>query len=132
MKTFTIIARLVLGAGFVLFGSNILVPFLPMPLPPDGSLARTFFGVMGPTYWMKLVGTFQVAGGVLVLAGGTAPLGLALLAPIVVNILAFHVFLTKGEGLAPGLVFAAVWCFLLYAYRKHFSGLLTTRARAEK
>ena len=57
------------------------------------------------------------------------PLGLAILSPILVNILAFHVLLMGGEGLAPGVVFAALAGFLIYAYRAHFRGLLTTRAR---
>jgi hypothetical protein len=78
---------------------------------------------------MKVVGVFQLVGGLLVLSGGIAPLGLAFLAPVLVNILVFHIFLMGGEGLAPGLVFSALEIFLLYAYRDYFVPLLTTRAK---
>jgi uncharacterized membrane protein YphA (DoxX/SURF4 family) len=78
--------------------------------------------------WMKLVGVVQLLGGILVLIGRTAPLGLALLAPVLVNIVAFHAFLQHGEGLAPGLVFSALAVFLIYAYRDYFKSLATTSA----
>ncbi len=97
-------------------------------MPPD-SAAMHFMLAAGPTHWMHVVGVFQVIGGLLVLSGGAAPLGLALLAPVLVNILAFHALLMNGEGLAPGLVFSSLEGFLIYGYRAHFAGLLTTKAR---
>lgn len=130
MKIAIIGSRVLLGLGFVVFGLNILFPFLPQPPPPsDGSMVANFMAAFGPSHWMSLVGVFQLVAGALVLFGGTAPLGLALLAPVLVNILAFHVLLMGGEGIAPGLVFTILEVFLLYAYRNHFSGLFTTKAK---
>jgi hypothetical protein len=88
-----------------------------------------FIAVMFPTHWMGIVGVFQLVGGILVLVGGTAPLGLALLAPVLVNILACHICLMGGSGIAPGLVFSLLEAFLLYSYRSSFAGILTTKAR---
>ncbi len=128
MKYAVVVSRVLLGLAFVVFGLNILFPFLPMPPVVEGSLPYQFWGVMGPTHWMTLVGVFQVVGGALVLSGKMAPLGLALLAPILVNILAFHCLLEGGQGIAPGLVFSALEIFLIYSYRSYFRPLITTHA----
>ena len=128
MKIAVTIARILLGLGFVVFGANILHPFLPMPPPPEGSLAAQFMGVMIPSHWMELVGLFQLVGGILVLIGGTAPIGLVLLGPVLVNILACHVFIMSGEGIAPGLIFSLLEVFVIYGYRDYFRAIFTTRA----
>jgi uncharacterized membrane protein YphA (DoxX/SURF4 family) len=130
MKIAVIISRILLGIGFSIFGLNILMPFLPMPPFPAGSPALQFMMVAGPTQWMSVVGVFELLGGVLVLIGGTAPLGLLFLAPVLVNILSFHVCLLGGEGIVPGLVFSVLEIFLLYSYRNYFQGILTTKAKA--
>lgn len=128
MKIAVIAARTLLGLGFLIFGLNILHPFLPQPSFPENSLEFQFMHVMGPTHWMALVGLFQVFGGIFLLAGRTAPLGLALLAPVLVNILAFHLFIQQGADIAPGLVVSGLELFLLYAYRSYFRGIFTTSA----
>src|ERR1700731_853163 len=98
MKIATTVSRFILGLGFVVFGANIVHPFLPQPPMPENSLPAQFMTVMGPTYWMALVGLFQLFGGAFVLFGGTAPIGLTLLGPVLVNILAFHVLVMGGAG----------------------------------
>jgi len=128
VKTAIVISRFILGLGFVVFGLNILHPFLPQPPIPDGSLPARFMGVMGPSHWMALAGLFQVFGGVFVLLGRTAPIGLTLLGPVLVNILAFHILLMGGAGIAPGLVFYALELFLIYSYRSHFAPIFTINA----
>jgi putative oxidoreductase len=60
--------------------------------------------------------------------GRTAPLGLVVLGPILVNILAFHIFLQGGQGIAPGLVFSVLEVFLIYAYRSYFRAIVTANA----
>ena len=128
MKAAIVISRFILGLGFVVFGLNILHPFLPQPPIPDGSLPARFMGVMGPSHWMALVGLFQVFGGVFVLLGRTVPIGLALLGPVLVNILAFHILLMGGAGIAPGLVFSVLEFFLIYSYRSYFAPIFTIKA----
>ena len=128
MKTAIVISRFILGLGFVVFGLNILHPFLPQPPIPAGSLPARFLGVVGPTHWMALAGLFQVFGGVFVLLGRTAPIGLTLLGPVLVNILAFHILLMGGAGIAPGLVCSALELFLIYSYRSYFVPIFTINA----
>lgn len=128
MKIAVKIVRFVHGLGFTVFGANIIHPFLPMPPMDPASLTAQFMAVMVPTHWMTLVGFFQLFGGLLVLFGGTAPIGLSLLGPVLVNILAFHICIQHGEGIAPGLVFTAMELFLLYAYRSFFTPIFTLSA----
>jgi putative oxidoreductase len=129
MKIAAVVVRVLLGVGFIVFGLNILHPFLPMPPLPEGSPTAQFMAVMGPSGWMKLVGLFQVFGGLFVLSGRAAPLGLALLAPVLVNILAFHALIQGGAGIAPGLIFTVLEAFLIYAYRGHFAPLFSFSAK---
>ncbi len=128
MKIAIVVSRTLLGIGFIVFGSNILHPFLPMPAPPAGSLAAQFMGVMFPTHWMAFIGAVQLAGGILVLIGGTAPIGLVLLGPVLVNILAYHLLIMGGEGIQPGLVFSLLEIFMIWAYRGYFKALFTVKA----
>src|SRR5208282_6561428 len=99
MKIAITACRFILGLGFIVFGFNILHSFLPQPPFPVNSLPTQFMVVMGPTHWMTLVGLVQLLGGLFVLLGRTAPIGLMLLGPVLVNILAFHTFLLGGVGI---------------------------------
>ena len=121
-------SRILLGVGFIIFGTNILFPFLPMPSLDPGSYPEQFLNVMGPSGYMSFVGLIQLIGGGFVLSGRLTPLGLALLAPILVNILAFHIFLEGGKGMGAGLVFSALEIFLIYSYRSYFSQIFTAKA----
>ena len=129
MKILTLIIRTLFGLGFIIFGLNILHPFMTPPPPVEGSLPAQFMTVMGPTHWMSLVGFFQLLGGLLVIVGRTAPLGLVVLAPMLVNILAFHIFLDGGNGIGAGIVFSVMELFLLYAYRGYFRSIFATNAK---
>jgi hypothetical protein len=128
MKYLYLIVRILLGLMFVVFGANILHPFMPMQMPPAGSPPAQLMGVLVPSGWMHLIGVFQLLGGLLVLIGGTAPLGLCFLAPVLVNILTFHLLLTGGVGIAPGLVATVLELILIYAYRANFAGIFTYKA----
>lgn len=129
MKIATLICRILLGVGFLIFGLNILHPFLPQPPFPEGSPEAQFMALMGPSHYMMVVGLFQALGGLFVLLPGTVPMGLTLLGPVLVNILLFHVCIMNGEGAIPGLVFSVLEVFLVYAYRSYFFPIFTTKAR---
>lgn len=122
MKVATIIARILLGLVFVVFGSNIFLHFIPMP-PQKPSLATDFSKALMESHYMYVVGFLQVAGGLLLLIGRYVPLGLTLLGPILVNILLFHIFL-EPTGLPIAIVVAVLALFLLWRYRTNFAGLV--------
>ncbi len=115
-------ARILLAIIFLFFGLNILLHFLSMPpMPGDAGMFTT---ILGTHKYMTVVGLLQVIAGLLLLVGRYVPLGLAILAPILVNILLFHLTLLGGAGIAPALLATALELFLLWAYRRSFRGLL--------
>ena len=122
MKIAILIARILLGLIFLIFGANILFPFLPMP-PQVPSDATTLSTILMAHKWMAFVGLIQVVGGLLLLVGRYVPLALTLLAPVIVNILLFHILMLGGHGILPGLVTALLELFLLFVYRLSFRGL---------
>jgi uncharacterized membrane protein YphA (DoxX/SURF4 family) len=130
MKVVAIICRILLGLMFVVFGLNGFFNFIPSgPMPPASSPVGEWMGVMMSSGWMHHIAFFQIVGGVLVLIGGTAPLGLCILGPIIANILMFHVLLVNGHMIGPGIVAAVLEIILIYAYRASFAGIFTTKAK---
>ena len=126
MKILTLIARLLLGLIFVVFGLNGFLNFLNMGPMPTG-LAGQFIGALALSHYYWVVAALQVAGGVLLLVGRFVPLALVLLGPVIVNIVLYHVFLNpSGVGLA--IVVVILWLIVFYGYRQYFSGIFVQRA----
>jgi uncharacterized membrane protein YphA (DoxX/SURF4 family) len=123
------IARLLLGLVFFVFGMNGLVRFLPMP-PPQGDAARFFGGLATGGYFLPLLAATQALAGLALLLGRFVPLALVVLAPVIVNIVAFHVFLAPaGIGLA--MVVLGLELYLAWVYRAAFRPLLQSRPSVE-
>lgn len=124
MKIAVIIARVLLGLEFVVFGSNAFLHFMPMPpIPGDAGI---FLRILFTSHYVVAVALLQVAGGALLLAGRFVPLGLVLLGPIIVNILLFHLLLLPS-GLPMAIIVVLLESFLIWAYRSAFAGLFAAR-----
>jgi putative oxidoreductase len=122
MKIATIIARVLLGLVFVVFGSNAFLQFLPMPPLPQG-VAGEYLHAFFASGYIHVIGAFQVLGGLLLLIGRFVPLGLTILGAIIVNIWAFHLLMAP-EGLPPAVVVTILELFLVWRYREAFAGIL--------
>ena len=122
MKIATTIARSLLGLIFVVFGSNMFFHFIQMAPPPEGP-ARDFMTALFVSHYLYVVGALQVVGGLLLFTGRWTPLGLALVGPVIVNILCFHVLMAPA-GLPMAIVVTLLALFLLWRYREHFAGLV--------
>lgn len=124
MKIIVIITRTLLGLGFVVFGANLIHPFMPMPKEQPPQIVAEFMdALMVKSAYMQVVGGFQFVGGLLLLIGRFVPAGLTLLGPVLVNILMFHVLVMRG-GYAIPLVFVALWLVVFAGYRNAFAGVL--------
>ncbi len=121
MKIAILIARLLLGLVFFVFGLNNVLHFLPMP-PMQPSDATTFSTILVTHGYMSFVGILMVVAGLLLLVGRFVPIALVILGPILVNILLYH-FLLKQPGAAIGIVATVLEVFLIVAYRLSFRGL---------
>ena len=127
MRVAVIIARLLLGLVFFVFGLNGLFHFMPNPPPPPP--AADFFGALIKTgYMMFLIFTPQILGGALLMLGIAVPFALTILAPVVVNIVFFHIYLSPGL-LPMALVVAAFELFLAWYYRAAFAPLFSSAQR---
>jgi uncharacterized membrane protein YphA (DoxX/SURF4 family) len=118
------VARVLLGLVFVVFGLNGFLHFLPQPAPPTRALGFVG-GLASAGYFFPLLKGTEVLAGALLLAG-FVPIALTLLAPIVVNIVAFHAFLAPGNWPVVGLVLASE-LYLAFVHRQAFAPLFTRR-----
>jgi uncharacterized membrane protein YphA (DoxX/SURF4 family) len=126
MKIAVLVARILLGLVFFVFGLNKIVPFIPAAMPTGD--AGTLMGVMFVHHWIVFYGFVEAAAGLMLLTGRFVPLGLTLLAGMIVNIVLFGITLAPS-GLAPGLVVGVLELFLVYAYRASFAGILAAKAQ---
>jgi hypothetical protein len=90
----------------------------PPPLPEP---ATAFAGALGGSGYMTVVKVLEVVGGLLLLTGRFAPLGLVLVTPVAVNIALFDVLLVGKPAL--GVVLTALCLFLVGYYWRHFAGV---------
>jgi uncharacterized membrane protein YphA (DoxX/SURF4 family) len=119
-------ARVLLGLIFFVFGLNFFLHFIPQP-PPTGP-AGAFAGAMFATgYLFVVLKVIEVVSGALLIAGRFVPLVLAVLAPIVINILLFHGFLAPA-GIPLAIVILALELFLAWSYRSVYRPMLAARA----
>ena len=121
MKIVTLIARILLGLVFLIFGLNGFLNFLNTG-PAPTRLAGQFLGALILSHYYWVVAALQIAGGALLLANRFVPLALVLLGPVIVNIICYHVFLNHA-GAPPAVVVTVLWFFVFYANRRHFSGI---------
>jgi putative oxidoreductase len=121
MKYAIIIARVLLGLVFAVFGSNAFLHFIPMP-PMQGQ-AGAFIGALISSGYIYVIAMLEVVGGLLLLIGARfVPLGLTLLGPVIVNIMLYHIFLDTS-GLPMACVIAILALFLLWIYRYKFPAI---------
>ncbi len=124
MRTVSAIARYLAGAIFLLFGLNGFLHFISLP-PPSG-VAGQFMGALFVSHYLTLVFAFQVIPAVLLLANRYVPLALAVLAPVIVNILCFHALMAPS-GLPLALFVAVLWVLIFVDVRSAFAGLFQSR-----
>ena len=127
MKITNVIARFLLGLIFLTFGLNGFLHFLPAPLP--SGTAGQFVGALFVSHYLVAVFLLQLVAAVLLLINRYVPLALALLAPVIVNILLFHLLMALA-GLPLALVVTVLWIVVFLSVRSAFAGLLQQRVPA--
>jgi putative oxidoreductase len=127
MKIAVLIARILLGLMFVVFGLNGFLNFIHGPMPTG--TAGQFVGALAGTHYFHVVAFVQLLGGILLLAGQFIPLALVLLGPVIFNILLFHATM-QPAGLPPGLLAFLLWLIIFYAVRHAFAGIFARRVES--
>lgn len=122
-----IIVSILLGLLFVMSAVMVLFNLVKAPPPPEGSPAAMFFGAFGPTGYLTFVKVLELVGGLLLMIPRLRNVGLLVLGPIVVNIVAFHLFIGGGfKDFANPMLLGVVGLslYLLWVGRHNFARLL--------
>jgi hypothetical protein len=127
MRAISAIARYLAGVVFLVFGLNGFLNFVP--LPPPAGIAGQFMGALYASHYLWVIFAFQLVAGVLLLANRYVPLALAMLAPVIVNILSFHVLMAPS-GLPLALFVAVLWAVIFVDVRPAFAALFQARVQA--
>ena len=124
MKIAVLIARILLGLLFLVFGLNGFLNFIHGPMPTG--VAGQYLAALGGTFYVHFIFVVQIVGGLLLLSGQFVPLALVLLGPVIINILLFHVSM-QPSGLPPGLFAALLWFIVFFGVRKAFAGIFAQK-----
>ena len=117
------VAQAALGLVFFVFGLNGFLEFLPMP--EMGEQAGDYMGGLAAAgYFFPVLKIVETVSGLLLLLRLFSPLALLLLAPVVVQILLFHLFLDPA-GLPMAIVITLLEAYLGFVvYREAFTRVL--------
>jgi putative oxidoreductase len=125
MKIAALIARILLGLVFLVFGLNGFLNFMSGSLPSGA--AGQFLSLLIQSHYHLVVSALQVAGGVLLLLNRFVPLALVLLGPVIVNIVLFHL-LMDPSGLPLAIPVVILWGIVFFHHRRYFSSIFVQRA----
>ena len=120
------IAGILLGLCFLTASIPVLFNLIAIPKLPEGTPVAHFMAAFGPTGYVKFVKMFEFVGGIVVMIPRLRNLGLLLLGPVIVNIIAFHFLIEDPHHLINPMLDTIIICalYLLWDARKKFSGLL--------
>jgi uncharacterized membrane protein YphA (DoxX/SURF4 family) len=122
-------ARVVMGLVFFVCGLDGFFHFLPQPTEPPSEGAMAFaIALFRSGYMFPLIKGTEVAAGALLLSNRFVPLALVVIAPVIVNIFAFHAFLAPS-GVVLASVLVALEIGLAWAHRDAYRPLLAPRGR---
>jgi uncharacterized membrane protein YphA (DoxX/SURF4 family) len=124
MKIAVLVARILLGLTFLVFGLNGFLNFLHMPMPPGP--AGQYEALLFTSHYLHVVFLVQIVGAVLLLSGQFIPLALVLLGPVIFNILLFHTFFFPA-GFPPALLVTVLWFIVFYGVRQAFAGIFVQK-----
>jgi putative oxidoreductase len=130
MKITATVARILLGLVFSAAGLSGFLLINHPPAAPPG-LAGDFQTVFFRSYWVLFVDGVEFIGGVLLLTNHFVPLALALLAPVIANIIVFHLTMAP-MGLPVAFVVALLWSLIALWYRASFAPLFVQQPNLEE
>ena len=130
MRIAAIISRYLLGLLFTIMGLNGFLHFIPQP-PPSNPVALQFMTAVSVSLFIGVAFLVQLIGGVLPLAGRFVPLATAMLAPVLLSILNYHLTMDPGS-LGAALVATILWAILFLRHRSSFAGIFQARPEEDK
>ncbi len=125
MKNAENICAGILGNSFLVFGFNFFFQFFSMPAPHADSLVIPFFQATGQSGFMAFVKISEIVSAILIIIPKFRNWGLIILGPIIVNIIAFNVFIAAGGAIfQPSVIITSIlFLMVLWFRRNDFLGL---------
>lgn len=120
------IARVLLGLVFLVFGLNGFLNFIPAPKDLPQDVVTVSVALMKAGY-MTVVSSVEILVALMFLTNRFVPLALAMLAPIIVGILTFHIAVAPAT-IGPGIVVLLLEVYLAWSYRGAFRPMLRAKA----
>ncbi|MXN93242.1 DoxX family membrane protein [Flavobacterium sp. Sd200] len=120
---FTKIIRILLGLILIVFGTNKIYAFIPLPQPP-AEAARFMESLADTGYVLTVVAILEIMIGIMLILKLYVPFALLVLVPISLNILLFHLFLDI-PAIGAALLVVALNGILLYKHRRKYKPLFS-------
>jgi uncharacterized membrane protein YphA (DoxX/SURF4 family) len=118
-------ARVLFGLGFVIFGLNGFLQF--MPNPPMTAEAGALMGAFAKTgYFFPMIKVIELVAGLLLLTNFYAPLATVLIAPVLVGITTIHLFLNPA-GIPMMIFLHVLHGIIAYGYKENYKGLFAKK-----
>src|ERR1700748_3620231 len=126
MKIAVLIARILLGLIFLVFGLTFFVhfSFIPTPPTPAGPAGAFESGLFGTGYFFQYMKVIEVLCGLFLLINRYTAFFNLVIFPISLNIFLFHAFLAPA-GVPMAALIIVLNLFLGFAYRKYYAGIFT-------
>jgi len=122
MKIAMVIVRTLMGLLFIF--AAVVVLFKLAPVPELTGVAKTFNdGIFAVGYFVPMLKVVELVSGILFVTGRFVPLATILIAPIIVNIFAYHAFI-DNSGLPVAIFLVLANIFVAYNYRDAYRGIL--------
>lgn len=126
MKVSVRVAEIMLGAIFL--GAGLNGYFVLFGLEPFAQTSPAAMEFLGDGYLLAMEKGVEIIAGVLLIIRRFVPLILIVLAGLIINILAFHIFV-DSELMVLAILLVILEGFLAWHYRDHYKGLIESRPR---
>jgi putative oxidoreductase len=126
MKVAVLIARILLGLIFVVFGLNFFLHFY-MPVVKMSPEATAFSGgLFGSGYFFPYMKVIEIVSGLFLLLNRYTAFFLLTLLPISLNVFLFHTILAPA-GAPVGITVLVLNVFLCIGYFKYYKSVFTAK-----
>lgn len=122
LKYASIAARILLGIVFVVFGFGYFFMKMP-PLDTTTPMGQFAAGLLAAGYFFPFLKIVEGICGLMLFFKRWTPLALLVLAPIIIQILLFDIFLASSAELVIGVVVAALAIFLAWCNWEKYAAL---------
>ena len=113
--------------GLLFVMASVVVLFNLVPKPELTGAVKTFNeGMDAAPYFIPVLKVVELLCGIAFLVGRFVPLATVVIAPVIVQIFLFHLFMDT-TGLPVPIFLVAANIFVAYYYRDSYAGLLTAK-----